>query len=301
MRAINLFRNLLFIILVLTASKAHGELSQKQARKLISGAAGLELPNKAVRVGEIRQVSSSVAETSAEIELVFRLTQNQQGSWRIVEIRSGQDKWEELELIARAAKAELPKADCDAPELFQPRSKSSDPSVKRARCLIAKLFAVRLPSDAVRVKEVSALALPLGSQPSATAVAIVQIEARFGTNEHQWRFVEFRSGDRGWLNLENLPTAVNQAKRAKASEELETIAHALEAFRRDRGFFIVSEKNSVLIDHLSPQYLSTIIRFDPWHKPYQYKGERDHFSLRSTGPDGVSNTADDIVVTDSSR
>jgi hypothetical protein len=52
----------------------------------------------------------------------------------------------------------------------------------------------------------------------------------------------------------------------------------------------------VLIDHLSPRYLARVIRVDPWHRPYQYEGQPDRYSLRSLGPDGKPNTQDDIVV-----
>ncbi|MFN2513751.1 MAG: type II secretion system protein GspG [Pyrinomonadaceae bacterium] len=44
-----------------------------------------------------------------------------------------------------------------------------------------------------------------------------------------------------------------------------------------------------------------MIRLDPWQEPYQYRGERDNFTLRSLGPDRKDNTADDIVITGSAR
>ena len=72
------------------------------------------------------------------------------------------------------------------------------------------------------------------------------------------------------------------------------MAKALEAFRRDRGTFVVSDSHPVAIDFLSPRYLARVIRVDPWHQPYKYQGERDHFTLRSTGPDRKDNTPDDI-------
>lgn len=74
------------------------------------------------------------------------------------------------------------------------------------------------------------------------------------------------------------------------------IAKALGDYRRDRGYFVVADKESVLIDHLSPKYLIRVIRVDPWHRPYQYDGQQAHYSLRSLGPDGKPNTPDDIVV-----
>ena len=174
--------------------QARAELSQKQVRKLITRTAGLELPSKAVRVGKIRQLGPAAAETTAEIEMVFRLVQNGPGHWLVSEIRTGQDKWEQLEIIARAARFELPTGDCDAPDLFT-RAAAADPSVKRVRCLIASLFGVSLPSDAVRIKEVSSLDLPFGTQTSALAVALVQVDVRLGKDARGWHVAEVRGGN----------------------------------------------------------------------------------------------------------
>jgi len=111
-----------------------------------------------------------------------------------------------------------------------------------------------------------------------------------------WRVSEFKSGNRDWANIMALTAAMDQIKRTAASEDLSTIVKALTDFRRERGSFVVSDKESVLIDHLSPRYLARVIRVDPWHRPYQYDGQQDHYSLRSVGPDGKPNTSDDIVV-----
>ena len=74
------------------------------------------------------------------------------------------------------------------------------------------------------------------------------------------------------------------------------MAKALERFHKDRGYYVVSDSHAVAIDHLSPRYLTQVIRVDPWHQPYKYQGERDHFTLRSAGPDGKEATADDIFI-----
>ncbi|PYS62592.1 MAG: hypothetical protein DMF76_08745, partial [Acidobacteria bacterium] len=34
-----------------------------------------------------------------------------------------------------------------------------------------------------------------------------------------------------------------------------------------------------------------MIRIDPWHQPYEYGGNRNGFTLRSSGSDGKSHTA----------
>jgi hypothetical protein len=66
------------------------------------------------------------------------------------------------------------------------------------------------------------------------------------------------------------------------------------------GFFVISDQYAVLID-LHPRYLSHVIGIDSWQHPYRYQGERDHFTVRSVGPDGKVNTDDDIVVSGSKR
>jgi hypothetical protein len=116
-----------------------------------------------------------------------------------------------------------------------------------------------------------------------------------------WRVAELRTGNRDWVKLEPLIAAVNLEKQKRARSELELIAEALEEFRKDRGFYVVSDDQGVAIDHLSPRYLARVIRLDPWHKPYGYQGQRDHFTLRSAGPDGKRDTSDDIELAGPSR
>ena len=90
--------------------------------------------------------------------------------------------------------------------------------------------------------------------------------------------------------------AVNTEKAERARAELETIATALEAFRRERGYYVLADTEAALIDHLNPRYLGRVIRVDPWHKPYYYDGKRESFTLRSAGVDGKENTQDDLIV-----
>ena len=168
---------------------------------------------------------------------------------------------------------------------------AGDLSAKDARKLIAHMVGIELPSDAVRVKEVSSL----GS--SAVVVAQVETAFRFVKNdEGKWRVAEIRTGDNRWEDVELIARAVNSEKALRARAELETMATALESFRRERGFYVVADKQSVLVDQLNPRYLSHVIRTDPWHKPYLYEGTRERFTLRSTGLDGKENTPDDVVI-----
>ena len=271
------------------------DLSKNQARKLIQTMGGWSLPSSAVRVVSVNSSGIEGAEAVADLQTVFRVELNE-GRWQLSEIRTGPDRWELLEAIARAAKVELPPSECDAPSLFVRSRTSSALTTKRARCLVAHALGVQLPSDDVRIKDISPFALSVGSESSVLVTALVRTEFRFARGARGWSVVAFKSGNRDWVNVSDLPAAMDQIKRSAATEELSTIAKALGDYRRDRGSFVVADKESVLIDHLSPKYLTRVIRVDPWHRPYQYEGQQDRYSLRSLGPDGKPNTADDIVI-----
>ena len=168
---------------------------------------------------------------------------------------------------------------------------AGDLTPKEARRLIARMAGIQLPSDAVRVKEVSA------AGNSATVVAQVETAFRFDKGgDGKWRVAEIRTGDRRWEDVDMLVKALNVEKSARARAELESIATALESFRRERGFYVEAKTEAALIDNLNPRYLSRVIRVDPWHHPYEYEGTRTSFVLRSAGPDEKPNTADDLTI-----
>ena len=271
------------------------DLSRNQARKAIQTMAGWSLPGSAVRVESVNSSGNESAEVSAEIQTVFRL-RLLEGQWQLREIRTGQDRWERLEVIARAAKVELPEGECDALPQFARTTLATELTTKGARCLVASLFGVALPSDDVRIKEIDPFGLSIGSESAALVTALVRVDFRFARDTSGWHVSEFKSGTRNWVNIANLPAAIDEVKRTAASEDLSIIAKALGDYHRDRGYFVVSDKESVLIDHLSPRYLARVIRVDPWYRPYQYDGQQDRYSLRSLGPDGKANTPDDVVL-----
>jgi hypothetical protein len=168
---------------------------------------------------------------------------------------------------------------------------AGDLTPKEARRVIARMAGIELPSDAVRIKEIS----PMGN----TAVVVADVETAFRLTRGdggKWQVAEIRTGDRKWEDVDMLVRALNNEKTARARAEMETVATALKAFQRERGFYVVSDNIGALMDHLSPRYLTPVVRIDPWHQPYQYEGDRSGFSLRSAGADGKPNTADDIVV-----
>lgn len=284
----------------LFAPAVQADLSPSQARKALTKIPGFELKSGAVRVKSVSG-SSSEPIVSAELRTVFKFETGKDGKWRVAEIRTGQDRWENIETVAMALKASPARGDCNAPDPPVRNRVPLDPSPKRARCLLGSLLGVELPSDAIRIQEVAPMPIPFASQPSATVIAWIRIEARLMADKGAWRLTDLRTGNSDWVAFEPLIATLNEEKRMRARSDLDSIARALETFRKERGFYVVSDSEAVVIDHLSPRYLARVIRLDPWHQPYKYQGERDHFVLRSTGPDGKADTPDDIEVASSSQ
>jgi hypothetical protein len=80
---------------------AADELSAKEARRLIARVAGIELPSDAVRVRSVSSLGQS-AVVEAQVETAFRFVRGDDGKWRVAEIRTGDNKWEDIDMIARA-------------------------------------------------------------------------------------------------------------------------------------------------------------------------------------------------------
>ena len=287
------------LLLLVCVGSARADISRSQARRVITRMAGFNLPNSAVNVTSVNSTAADAAEASADLQLVFRLVQNENGIWSIAEIRTGQDLWEDVRLLARAANFKLPTPECHT--LTMTRRDDTELNSKRVRCLVANLFSINLPSDEVRVKEFSSLSLSVGTETSALAVVYVRADFRLRRQAKSWQVTEFKSGNREWINVAGIQGAIDAAKRNQAENELRLIAAALEDYKQARGRYVTSDKHSVLIDHLNPRFLNRALRLDPWRHPYHYQGESQRFALHSSGPDGKPDTPDDITIAAPSR
>lgn len=294
-RTLALLPLVIFSVIVVWTVDARAELSSSQARKALTRMAGFELTSGAVRVKAI--TAGTPPEVTADIRNVFKFEQDERGHWRIAEIRTGQDRWEPVDIIAGGANATLATDSCNAADPPFRGSAALDPSVKRARCLVGVLTGIDVPSDAVRIQEINPMPLPLASRASAVVVAWIRVTARLVNEGKGWQVSELRTGNHDWIRLQPLVDALNEKKAAQARSEIATMADALKRYRQERGYYVVADNQGVLIDHLSPRYLPKIIRLDPWNHPYKYDGQRERFTIRSAGPDGKDQTADDIQLT----
>src|SRR6185503_8557454 len=188
------------------------DLSSSQARKAIQAMAGISLPSSSFHVSQIRSSSAEGAEATAEVQLVFRATQHE-GRWRLSEVRTAPDRWERLDFIAQAAHVELGSDHCDAPAETARTADRFALTTKRARCLVAALFGVTLPSDDVRIREVTPFGLSLGSSDAtATISALVQLDFRFVPDRRGWQVASVKSDNHDWIDVGSLAAAVDQTK-----------------------------------------------------------------------------------------
>ena len=302
-----------FIITTFICAPLHAAektLSKDTARKAIMRVAGLQLKKSAV---EIKQVSGANApvEVAATIKTAFHFERRGDGSWQVVEARVGDRQWEDIDLLARAwqfdrtspviAQLEQLAAQLEAREQTraaekkrhkqedealskeqrkqkQPKTAPSAPEDFRAGPFVGKTFASLLSS--------------------ATVEAELDMTFRLTRDAHgAWQATEARLGDGAWQDVAMLVRALDTEKIGRARADLAALAAALEAFHRERGFYVVADTSAALVDQLNPRYTPAVIRIDPWHRPYEYTGTRDNYTLRSLGPDGKPNTADDVEKT----
>lgn len=304
-----------FAVAVTGAAQKQG-IKRDDARKLIAAASILELNKDVVTVKEISPPGATVS-VLASVKLAFRFVRDEAGAWRVVEVRTGDRQWETFDLLARAlggeqiatARAELDAfaAELDALALAESKKgKAASAEQQNQRAQDEKQTAKgddsgqpakELRRGALSVKNPASALAPLGSS------AVVELEVETSVDfvrdaRGRWQVarVSFGSSGGGFDQFEAFERTLNAEKLARARADLETLAAALEEYRRARGFYVVADSASALIDHLNPRHTLAYIRFDPWHRPYEYQGTRERFTLRSPGADGKSNTPDDITI-----
>jgi hypothetical protein len=291
-------------VVAVVAEKA---IKKDEARKLIAAASLLELNKEAVTIREISP-PGAVATVLASVKLGFHFERDAAGSWRVVEVRTGDRRWESFDLLARAhggdglasVRAELDAFAAELAALGKIKGASADAAPQnQSNGNDRNQPPQELRRGALSVKNPSAALVPSGA--SAVVELEVETSVDFARDARgRWQVVRMRAGSGGggrvFEAFEAFERALDTEKRARARAELESLAAALEAYRRARGFYVVAETASDLVDHLNPDYTRAFTRFDPWHRPYEYEGARERFTLRSLGADGKANTADDVTV-----
>jgi hypothetical protein len=280
-------------------------LGKGDARKLIATLSVFELNSGAVTVKEIRTTETE-ATVVASVRSAFRFTRDG-GRWRIAEMRIGDRQWEDFDLIPALgrperiarARAALNALAAELVELAAARKRAGKGGAdKDAGGEDAKEAPAGddqpLVRGPVRVEKPASAFSALG----ASAVLEAEVEASFDfvRERGRWRVARAHVAGETFDEFDAFTRALDQLKTVRARTDLDALASALEAYRRERGFYAAVVTGSALNDHLSPRYLRAPVRFDPWHRPYEYEGTPAAYVLRSNGPDGKPNTADDVTV-----
>jgi hypothetical protein len=299
-------------------------LKEKDARRAVAEAPGFALRTGAVKVKEVSPAGSTPVTVSAGVTVAFRLVRvederaAQTGGvfkvkrWRAAEFRVGDRAWEEFDLVADSAGGGRLEAARRALEGLAAEFEAQQAAAARAEPVAVpsisnegdgkdkskdkkkgeeKKAAEPLTRGALTIKQLSLM--------GSSAVAEVEVAADFILSKDargKWRVTDVEVGGETVGDFETLWRSVNTRKAARAREDLAEMREALEAFRSERGFYVVGEDSSVLLDHLSPRYAKRIIRLDPWHNPYRYAGSTTAYTLASDGPDGKRGTADDVTL-----
>jgi hypothetical protein len=86
---------------IITTSRAAGDLTPKEARRLIARMAGIQLPSDAVRIKDVSAIGDS-ATVTAQVETAFKFDKGSDGKWRVAEIRTGDRRWEDVDMLVKA-------------------------------------------------------------------------------------------------------------------------------------------------------------------------------------------------------
>jgi general secretion pathway protein G len=96
------------------------------------------------------------------------------------------------------------------------------------------------------------------------------------------------------------PSKITRTPEMTAAKDLRNLYIAIERFNLDCKRYPTSEEglNALIIDTgdwMWRRPYVTLIRSDPWGRPYEYEAGSNGFTLLSLGRDGVRGTADDII------
>lgn len=162
---------------------------------------------------------------------------------------------------------------------------------RHARESLRQLANVNLAAEQVEILEVT--------ESGNLAIAEVKIRTALKLKKQadgNWILQEVRLGDRRWEKADHLLDALNVRRQADTREQLKQLGEAIKLYRTRQGKLPPAANFEELVDLLSPDHLKAIVRVDAWSNPFFYRQTGHVFDLRSAGPDGILNTADDVLL-----
>jgi Type II secretion system (T2SS), protein G len=299
-------------------------LKTSEARLVIAATPGFKLKKSAVKIKEISAAGQESVTVVADVTEAVRFAsvederapQNggvfKQTRWRAVEFRTGDRSWEGFDFLGSSPLIEFARRALEEIvtefEARQAEFNAKKEAAKDKEEAAGAADQGDAKGKKKKRKEKAAKVEPLTRGPLtvkqldtllSSAVAELTVEATFRLTKDEsgkWRVADVSIGDASAGDLTALWRAADEQKAARARQDLEALSAALEAFRRERGFYVVATDSAALMDHLSPRYIKQVIRLDPWHNPYRYTGTTAGFTLASDGADGKPGTSDDVTI-----
>src|SRR5947209_16216676 len=283
---------LLPYVLAQAQKKPRPALKKGEAKRVVAATPGFKLKNSAVKVKEVSAAGATPVSVVAEVTEALRFARVEDESapqdtgifkkkrWRAVEFRTGDRSWEEFDFLAAPlGEAKLEAARGALEELVTEYSarlgsnKGDDVEVVsegdggkddgKKKDEKKKKGAQPLTRGPLTIKQLSMM--------GSSAIAEVVVDATFRLSrdaQGKWVVEEIVFGGESSGDLAAHLRSVNSEKAERARTDLAVLRDALEAFRAERGFYVVAVDSIVLLDYLSPRYIKHIIRLDPWHNPY---------------------------------
>ena len=163
--------------------------------------------------------------------------------------------------------------------------------VKKVRELLRHLGGADFRSEQVQIRKISS-----GIAGDVVVEAQIETAYRVVRDKNEWRVADIRLGDRHWESFELIEEAVRREKVRRTLGLLEEVGGAIDAYREREGRYVEADRITVLLDAISPRFLTTPHRLDLWGEEFDYKGSLTGFRLRSAGPDAKFGTGDDLAI-----
>ena len=162
-----------------------------------------------------------------------------------------------------------------------------------ARRQIAEIGNSKLVPDSIHIQRIV-------SQTDKEAIAETSVAMAFEFQRAKasdpWHIAAVRLGDRDWVGVAEIVSAVNESRSRTTMESFRKLAAGIATFRQRNGAAPDALEIVGLTNILHPTYMADLVRLDAWGRPIRYEIVGTGFRLLSDGPDGVRGTPDDILL-----
>ena len=160
-----------------------------------------------------------------------------------------------------------------------------------ARKQIAEIGNSSLVPDSIHIQRIV-------SQTDKDAIAETSVAMAFefqrSKSSDPWHIAAVRMGDRDWVDVAEIITAVNESRKRTTLESFQKLALGIETYRQRNGTSPNATDIVGLTNILHPTYMTDLVRLDAWGRPIRYEVTGTSFRLLSDGADGVRGTPDDL-------